>query len=203
MYRRFLLATVGAVLFAGSLVNAQQIERKGAISLAPSNPQNVKVVNTSAEAVPVTVNGTPTVQVGNSSANPVLIRNIDTAARQPYHATISAPFVAGNDVAGSASSLVVPAGKRLVIKYVSADADVPVGQVVVGTFLAGRPELDYVFVLSRQASGNGFDEIYAAAQPMEIWLDPGDLIDMIFVRNGTLGTGNARVTISGYLENVP
>lgn len=204
VFKNYFLAATCVVLFAGSFAHAQQTEGKGATTLAPTtSTQNVKVVNTSAEPVPVAVSGTPTVQVGNTAVNPALMRDVDRSSRQPYHATLSAPFNIGGDVAGSSSSLVVPAGKRLVIKYVSAIADVPVGQVVIGKFYTGNPAFYYGVVLNRQSSGNGSDEVYISAQPVEIWLDPGDPIDIVFVRDSTLGIGYASVTFSGYLENVP
>jgi hypothetical protein len=204
-FKNFILAITGIVLFMSSFANAQQTEGKGAITLAPaSGTPTVKVVNTSAEPVPVAVTGTPTVQVGNTAANPALMRDVDRSSRTPYNAKITVPIADGQDFVFSDPSLVVPAGKRLVIKYASVDVEVPFGQVVSGRLWAGtQTQIPYQFVLNRQASPNGSTDVYLATQLMEIWIEPGAKINVDFVRNSTLGGGGALVTISGYLENVP
>jgi hypothetical protein len=205
VFKNYFLAAMSVSLFAVSFANAQQTEGKRAITLAPStSTQNVKVVNSSAEPVPVAVSGTPTVQVGNTAANPVLMRDVDRSSKTPYNAKILVPIADGQDFVFSDPSLVVPAGKRLVIKYASVDVEVPVGQVVSGSLVVTtQSQIPYQFILNRQASPNGTTDVFLAAQLLEIWLEPGAKINVEINRNSTLGGGGAIVTISGYLENAP
>jgi len=205
LVKNYFLAATCVVLFAGSFAQAQQKESKGVAASAPStSTQSVKVVNTSAEPVPVAVSGTPTVQVGNTAANPVLMRDVDRSSKTPYNARILVPIADGGDFEFSDPTLVVPGGKRLVIKYASVDIEVPVGQVVNASLVVTtQSQIPYQFILNRQASPNGTTDVFLAAQLLDIWLDPGAKINVELNRNSTLGGGGAIVTISGYLENAP
>jgi len=70
-------------------------------NIAPSPPTlNVQVINT--EPVPVA----GTVNIGNQIANPVPVRDVDSPTRLPVHFN---------------ESYTVPAGKRLVVEYISLD----------------------------------------------------------------------------------
>ena len=72
-------------------------------NVAPPPPTfDVKVVNTTAEPVPVA----GTVNVANAVANPIAVRDVDNPARQPVQIN---------------ESYTVPEGKRLVIEYVSLE----------------------------------------------------------------------------------
>lgn len=205
--RNFLLAVIGIAGFAVTFVNAQQIDGKGPVSLAPtSSTQNVKVVNTSTEPVPVAVTGTPTVQIGNTAANPVLVRDLDSAGRQPYRAQLSVSFSTIDQGSEAQNTLAVPAGKRLVIKYISALISLPPDQVVTGDITAGTGiQFNPVswFVLNLQANGGGLNAIYIASQPVELYLDPGTEFFAEFYRSSSVGTGYGRIIISGYLVDVP
>ena len=90
-FKNYFLAATGMVILTGSLVHAQKGDGKAATTLAPSNStQNVKVVNTSAEPVPVTISGTSTVQISYAGGNPLLTRDVDNAARQPFQIEVPA-----------------------------------------------------------------------------------------------------------------
>lgn len=105
----------------------------------------VVVTNTTAQPVPVAqsgtwnvgITGTPTVGLANGSTvginntatTPVLVRDVDNAARHAIQSTLS---LIVPDVSDSASGTVftVPTGERLVIESVSIEADAPSGQKV-------------------------------------------------------------------------
>src|SRR4030095_3494383 len=77
-----------------------QAQKPGA---APTPPVlDVKVVNSASEPVPVT----GTVNVGNLGATPLPVRDVGISARQPVQFK---------------ELFIVPAGKRLVIEYISAE----------------------------------------------------------------------------------
>ena len=73
---------------------------------APS-PTNVNVVNT------------PSVNVANTTASPVPVRDVDNPARQPFHAHVTGGFADGASTTGGTLIPTVPAGKLLVIEHVS------------------------------------------------------------------------------------
>jgi hypothetical protein len=96
----------------------------------PSGPLSVKVVNTSAEPVPVTgtVNignlGTGGITVGgtvgveNAGTNPLKVRDVSEALRQPYHEDhLFGPVSGVSNV--TSTYVTVPTGKVLVIEHVS------------------------------------------------------------------------------------
>ena len=209
MFKNLLPAVVSIILFAGTIANAQQIDGKGPRALAAptTSTQNVKVVNTTAEPVPVAVTGTPTVQVANSSANPVQIRDADNPARQPFQATLNVSFLANDPGSEPQNSLAVPLGKRLVIKYLSVYIDIPPDQYVAGDLAIivnnGNQALPISwFVLNRQVGVAGQDSIFTAAQPVELYVEPGTEFWAEFFRNSSTGSGFGRVVVSGYLVNI-
>ena len=152
--RNYLLLTafgfailVGTLLFTGSPpINA-------------ANKQDVRVINTTSEPVPTAAQGTTaivgtvnvgntptvnlasgssvgldpsnnTVQLGNTMANPVPVRDVDNPARQPFQ---KGTFYFLNDGESSKGTTLffVPFGKRLVIEQVSTfAAGAEVGQVL-------------------------------------------------------------------------
>jgi len=96
----------------------------------PAGPVSVKVTNTSAEPVPVTgtVNignlGTGGITVGgtvgveNASTNPLKVRDVSEAMRQPFHKDNFQGPVSGVSTV-TLTYETVPAGKVLVIEHVS------------------------------------------------------------------------------------
>src|SRR4051794_12365863 len=80
--------------------------------------REVKVINTPAEAVPVAVQGAPSVTVQNAPANPVPTRSQDKPALQPVQHTGLVIFAAGEQIKDQ-TLYTVPAGKRLVIEEAS------------------------------------------------------------------------------------
>src|SRR5437899_6396572 len=69
-----------------------------------------------AQAAPSPTN----VNVVNTTASPVPVRDVDNPARQPFQAEAVGGFADGASTTGDITIGAVPAGKRLVIEYVSA-----------------------------------------------------------------------------------
>src|SRR5688572_28585510 len=86
--------------------------------------QNVHVVNTpTANAEQsgtwsVGITGTSSVNVVNPSHSPVLGRDVDHPVRQPFQRSVVIDFATGQGTA--TAQFTVPANKRLVVEYVSA-----------------------------------------------------------------------------------
>src|SRR5437870_2121818 len=151
-FKNYTLTAAGLVIFALTiaLLNAGQVQG--------DDLKSVRVVNTTSDPVPTHAQGTTTiagtvgfdpknnlvglapgsgvcinpscntVQVGNAADSPVLVRDVDNCARQPFQQMRIMSFSHGS--ASASTTISVPEGKRLVIEYVSADARFPAGQVV-------------------------------------------------------------------------
>ena len=74
------------------------------------------------------VAGTPSVTVGNSSANPVFVLDTAEHARQPFQQT-SFLFFNDGDYASTIAGYAVPAGKRLVIEHIDVAFGIPNGEI--------------------------------------------------------------------------
>jgi hypothetical protein len=176
---------VGAIL--GSTVFREQVVQAAAAIL------NVKVTNTAANPVPVTLTGTPTVQVGSA------------ALPEPYQHNV---FF--NQQAGVCTLFVctrafpaVPEGKRLVITYASARfalvGDMTGAHVAVG--LNGNDSTDPQVLLPAPIN-TGFGG-FLAAGPVTLIAEAGDVPTITFGGQHTSDSNTAQVNITGYLVDVP
>ena len=185
---------------------------------APSD-KDVRVINTTLEPVPtaaqgtttiagnVGITGTPTVTLApgaNVGINgTVAVMNINDAA-QPFQASASADQ-SGTNVS-TLNVATVPAGKRLVIEWVTMGAQVPPGQhaeILSITTSSGTGGHSHSFVIHPQPDAVIGDAIFRANQSLRLYANPGTTVSALFRRNTSAGTANWGVTISGYLVDVP
>ena len=158
------------------------------------HPLPVSISNT---PVSVSISNTPTVGltpgagvlVGNPATAPVWVRDADNPARHIFRKDITA------NVNGNSQSLgqfFVPANQRLVIEYVSAFAEAPVGQKV-------RFHIDTepftpqfaTFYLPPVFLGNGFigfGDQFIASQQVRLYFNPGALVALFAERNSGSGS---------------
>lgn len=189
-------------------------------TIAQPGAELVKVVNSLREPVPTVAQGTTQVSVANTPSvaihpanNSVQVANTDESpvpvrmmmpARVPFQARASGSFGAGSVAASSL--IAVPAGKRLVIEYVSSFVTLPAGQNLPQASIAlqaGGTSVQHA--LRREAHGphfSGTDEIFVVSEQLRLYADPASTIVFSFARNSTVGTGTVGVTVSGYLEDV-
>jgi hypothetical protein len=179
-------------------------------------PINAIIVNTPAQSVPVTgtVNVgnlgasplpvTGTVNVGNLGDNPLPVRDVDNPVRQPVQ------FTGQCSQTGRLFCLMfsyqVPAGKRLVIEYVSISANAPAGQVVawgISTNVGGRQVAH--FLPNTSPAAEFFEPFAQMGVPVQLYADPDpdNPVLMIAARNGEGASVTFRGSFSGYLVNVP
>jgi hypothetical protein len=178
--------------------------------------KDVIVANTVANPVPTTIQGTlpaisgnvavtntPTVNVG--SIPTFVVQSRDEPARQPFQHfgtfQIEAPAFGGND------SFTVPAGKRLVIEYVSFRSNILTGgnQIV-------------SFSIQNQGGGSigGFGYVpettiesavnttgFIAHEQVRLYCDPGTNVNVSAIRNSTVGSDTASYTLTGFFVNLP
>jgi len=198
------------------VVLAVAVNLGGAGRVVADAVKDVIVANTVANPVPTTIQGplpaisgnvtvTNTPSVNVASIPTVIVQSRDEPARQPFQHfgsfEIQAPAFGGND------SFSVPAGKRLVIEYVSFRANILTGgnQIV-------------SFSLSNQGGGSigGFGFVpqttidsavsttgYIAHDQLRAYCDPGTNVSITAVRNSSVGSDTVSYTVTGFLVNLP
>jgi len=177
---------------------------------SPGTTSNVNVVNTPnvnvANTPTVNVGNQPTVTVATSTPTPLLVRDVDNPARQPFQDQETATFDALNPFT-NVDSVPVPAGKQLVIEHVSVITTLPVGQKLliasVQPFVGGMGTGHFLTVIAQGTNAAGTADYSVASQDIRLYADPGLPISFHAERNGTAGTGSVTFEISGYLINMP
>ena len=147
-------------------------------------------------------NGPPTADV--RVVNTPDVRDADNPARQGFQQEVGVKVEEGGNT--GLTDFEVPAGKRLIIEYVSAEVHTPAGQscdVRVGTFNndTGR---SHFFAATQVAPTNLGNDIMVS-QMTRLYADPGTKVGVVVRRVATSQAGSLQgvVSISGYLVNVP
>jgi len=185
---------------------------------APNPPtQNVSVVNTTSEPVPTQAVGTttvsgsvsiansPTVQVGNTSASPVAVRDVDNPARHPFQFYATFSKTGGNLIVDN--QIAVPAGKRLVIETITLQAFVPAGQKLLAQLhmVGGGTFVQHNIMLTPQGGFN-FDllDYFAATETVRMYADQGSAVPLHVTRSSNdANFWGGSYTVAGYLVDVP
>jgi hypothetical protein len=181
------------------------------------NTPSVNVINTPAVGIDPTKN---TVRLTNTESDPLAVTVVGGAARRPFQARVNLQIPAGANF--DSATLAIPAGKRLVIEDVSALTFQPQGQGLlinfntsvedsVGSNNTGGFENHDVVLVSQGI----FNELERSAshQTMLVFADESvetpvgvlhGLGVVVSLSRGTLtGSAGARVTFSGYVEDLP
>jgi len=137
---------------------------------------------------------------------PLPVREVATPASQPFQAT-------AGELVGSAETIkeftvtTVPAGKRLVIEHATAGGFFGGGNKLTAsiTTTVGSTSIAHQLVMVEQGA-IADPVVFAAAQTMRLYADPGTVVKATFGRTdppppGT--SGGVGMTISGYLVDVP
>jgi len=102
-----------------------------------------------------------------------------------------------------ALSTVVPAGKQLVVEFVSTSSEMPSGQkphpVIVILDKAGSAVVQHYPVTQFQLNYAGAD-IYKSADAVRMHLARNLTLRVVLIRDGTAGTARCFFGISGHLE---
>jgi hypothetical protein len=187
-FKSHILATLALVILVGSLVLSGTL-------VGHSQGQgfaSVKVVNTSAEPVPVT----------GAGGQPIPVQVVDDfAAKTPFRDGHIAVFDDGSP--GEAVFFDVTEGKRLVIEHVSVSATLPIGQkiamelVIPVGLLSGIPYSFVVTTVGTFPIAGSNKDMLVASQQVRLYADVGFNVNL--KRNNSSGTGSAVVSISGHL----
>jgi hypothetical protein len=177
------------------------------------NTPNVKVVNTPsvnvnnlpavqlAPGAAVSLSGTPTVQVVNTAASPVLVHDTATPNRTPFQFQPSFTIQDGSPVGGTTFN--VPAGKRLVIEYVSASGVDDRGTLVYRITTedsSANPIIHFLPAIQIVDIGGAKESI--AGQAVKLYSEPGTQVEFEALRQGSTNVDSVAFSVSGYLEDV-
>jgi hypothetical protein len=143
----------------------------------------------------LTGNGTAASPLG--VASPLLVRDLDNPARQPYQAIASATSTTPVLIT------TVPSGKRLVIEYISALMNVPSGRLAF-SLLAIQEGATLVFghrlVLTKIGTPAPDIDAYEVSQPFRMYLNAGQTLSL------TLLTSNSSLSVfitGHYVDDIP
>ena len=152
----------------------------------------------------VAQSGATLVRVVNTLRDPVPVRPI-TPVVVPFQASATGVFGSGSVAASGI--IAVPDGKRLHIEFVSARAILPTGQNLcqsdVATIVDGSTVQHVLARVSQGAFFSGTDDSFAVSQKVDLYADGGTGVIFSLARNQATGTGNAYVTVAGYLTDAP
>ncbi len=179
-----------AVLIAGMILGTPEVA-----FAPPAMP--VIVTNTPANPVPTAAQGTTAVQITNTS--PVAVRDVDNPARQPFQAQDASGFSPQNEALFLFS---VPAGKRLVLEYVTASILVTSGRkagfFVRTTVTDANGVFHWMNPVPHGTFANVGWDVWVVSQPVRLYAAGGTQFLLGAFADGP-GGGSATVTFSGYL----
>jgi hypothetical protein len=171
----------------------------GVASIPPSNERRLIMKHTISRVATMLLLGVTVFGVApgtaDAQAKPALVRNVDEGALQPIQFNL---FPHSSSSGQNAVYFNVPAGKRLVIEYYSAQAqDLSGGAsgMTIGTTANGNFVSYIVYV--NKADTN------AVNQTTRIYADPGTVVQAFAFNGGGATSCGATINISGYLVNFP
>jgi hypothetical protein len=175
-----------------------------------ANTPNVNVANTPnvnlAAGAQVGINPSAnTVRLTNTLTSPLPVRDVDFG-RQPFQDSASDTQQPGTN-ASTITIATVPAGKRLVIEFLSALAQMPAGQSLVGcqinTIAPPFGGVTHELLINEQPAFVNGDALWRASQHLRLYADPGSSVRMLVTRDSSAGQALFLATVSGYLVDVP
>jgi hypothetical protein len=138
--------------------------------------------------------GTVQTTAGLAAGQTLLVRDLDNPARQPVAFKFFGDYT-------------VPAGKRLVIEYVSGfyllptDATLqPVNSIHIGTVVNNQSYAHYALAHRSTIDTANSRTHYTVGQSLRIYADPGTQVELQGIPNNIIVVS---ITFSGYLVDVP
>lgn len=129
---------------------------------------------------------------------------VNNPDRHPFQASVEISLPAGTE--GQNGFVTVPAGKRLVIQYVSGQAFLPSGQkalfsVIVS--LQGQKVGTTHYLESTVVGPFGSQDCFQCGRMVQLYADAGNTVMLRTDRNSPAGAGLSRMSLSGHLVSVP
>jgi len=135
-----------------------------------------------------------------SAATPAPVIVKDIAELYPFSQRLDI-IISGSSGSGTIS---VPAGQRLVIDYISADAGLPVGGSIlfdVAT-ISGGAEVESHLPMVPQGTILG-QAVFALSSPVKIYADAGSIVTIAVLAGGANVSGGLIVGVYGHFIPVP
>lgn len=133
----------------------------------------------------------------------VVVPSSGSSPSTPFQQQIDLSIYEGGKA--SSVSVGVPAGKVLVIEFVSLSSVLPTGQKLaasIGTTATGS-QATYVLPTTTYDSPIDGTDAVRANQVMRVYADGGSIITLMVVRNSAKGVSQVGLAISGHLVDVP
>ena len=142
-----------------------------------------------------------TVQIGNTVGSPALVRDVDRPVAQPFRTQVTSFFTSGSADTTVNSAATVPAGKHLIIEFISVKITLPAGQAALFAKL-DTTVFDQFITLTAAGSDSVGNVYFVATHKVFVILDPGQFLQASAFRNSLTGGGNIAMTVSGYLADI-
>lgn len=215
-FSRALIGIFGLVVIGSVMSLTPQKSAKGAGGSAPVNivntplPVQGTVAATQTGTWNVGITGTPSVNIGtptvnlgtgNSATNPILVRDLDNAARiaKVMETDLSVPHGTTNAV----TTFSVPSGKVFVVETIFVRATVPTGSQPVADmeFFTGGSFATVLFPFVFQGTRTPFSQdLYVASIPVRIYLEPesSPLLNAQLLNESATADSSFSIILSGY-----
>ena len=156
----------------------------------------------------VNVVNTPTVNVANTTASPVQVRDVDNPASQPFQAQVVGGFADGASTTGDITIGTVPAGKLLVIKHISAFGTMLHGQKIVRATIQTGDVSTYVTISPQGSNADGSRDYFVGSDEVITFVFGKTITEYITMQAERDSAGGANPTsvtikISGYFVDCP
>ena len=149
---------------------------------------------------PVEVVNAPTVDVGNTQANPVPVRDVDRSERVPFQASCSGSDDCSIDIPGTGVLRI----EHVTMQIVVDDPSVPL-QVLIRVPLNGEL-VSHELIPTRLGATPADFGVYVVSQPVRLYADafgigPGTNLSGDVNSFSGITSTDFRMTVSGLLEN--
>ncbi|HWN99211.1 MAG TPA: hypothetical protein VNS63_08075, partial [Blastocatellia bacterium] len=185
---------VGTTTPGSKLTVAGTIETEG-VKFSDGTLQTTAAVSgLSAVTHDSTLSGSGTQMSPLGIASPLVVRDLDNPALQPFVATLLS-------VNPNTSFFTVPSGKRLVIEYVSGQGTLPTGDKLLFVRLQINTGGSTVFhrFLPVLTGTEGNVDVFLVSQQTRLYAEPGSSV----ILSGPPANTIFSVTVSGYLVDIP
>ena len=145
------------------------------------------------------------VQVTNPAADPVLVRDVDNAVYQPFSAFLSCAIDPGDTFCADSMADFVPPGELLVVETITAEANGPVGQVVLLNAFKGNSSGSNVHAFlslvpqAGTASGNTFYR--SVTTGARLYFEAGTSFGLTLARQGVTDDAGLSAVVTGFMVN--
>lgn len=201
--------------FTGRQVTTMVVALMATVVLLPSAVWAVDVFTNVAITDPVSgvkakVDHDRRLNVGDGDG-PITVDGTVTAQAPAPFRVFQTSQIAADDTISEGCLSTVPAGRRLVVESVSVFVFVPEGQAVLAALQLRAPGTDakvadYIVPLSSQGAVLGGvisrDRI-AGTEALRAYVEPGESLEVVAIRNQDDLAGELRCTVSGHYVTLP